>query len=93
MRNHSSIAPGLAKVLDILKDRMPAGDTITPGRLSSTKGRRGQFALSFGAAGAVVGFKLIARVGKTAQEVFICTKMSREDMEGNIAWVVEKVHG
>lgn len=93
VNNHSSIAPGLKEVLERLADRLPDEDTITPGRLAQTKGRRENFTLSFGAAGHVHGFKLIARKGKSAQEVFINSKMPRDKLEKHVEWCVDKVHG
>ena len=93
VHNHSSVAPGLKEVLDRLADRLPDEDTITPGRLAQTKGRRERFTISFGAAGPVHGFKLIARKGKSTQEVFINSKMPRDEMEKHIEWCVDKVHG
>ena len=93
VHNHSSVAPGLKEVLERLADRLPDEDTITPGRLAQTKGRRENFTLSFGAAGPIHGFKLIARKGKSTQEVFINSKMAKEEMEKHIEWCVDKVHG
>lgn len=93
VHNHSSIAPGLKEVLERLADRLPDSDTIIPGRLAKCKGTRQDFALSFGAAGPVHGFKLIARKGKSTQEVFITSKMHKDEMEAHVAWCVEKVHG
>jgi len=55
VHNHSSIAPGLKRVLDRLAERLPDSDTVTPGRLSQTRGRREQFTLSFGATSGVGG--------------------------------------
>ena len=89
VRNHSSFAPGLEPVLKALAARLPDTDTITPGRLAKTGGS----AERFGAAGAVYGFKLIARKGKSSQEVFINTKLSRTEMEALVLGAVEKVHG
>lgn len=93
VHNHSSVAPGLKEVLERLADRLPDEDTISPGRLAQTKGRREKFTLSFGAAGDVHGFKLIARKGKTTQEVFVSSKTPRIEMEKHVEWCVHKVHG
>mmetsp|Transcript_6100 Transcript_6100/g.15934 ORF Transcript_6100/g.15934 Transcript_6100/m.15934 type:complete len:107 (+) Transcript_6100:64-384(+) len=94
VHNHSSIAPGLEPVLKALAARLPATDTIIPGRLAKTNGKREQFTLTFGAAGPLLhGFKLIARKGKSAQEVFINTKMEREEMQAHIDSAVDKAHG
>jgi hypothetical protein len=95
VRNHSSFAPGLEPVLKALAARMPSTDTITPGRLAKTGGRSEHFELSrFGAAGpSLHGFKLLARKGKSSQEVFVNTKLGREEMEAHVAGAIEKVHG
>ena len=39
------------------------------------------------------GFKLIARKGKSSQEVFVNTKMSREELQAHVDFAVDKVHG
>ena len=94
VRNHSSFAPGLEPVLKELAARMPSTDTITPGRLAKTGGRSEHFELRFGAAGpSLHGFKLLARKGKSSQEVFVNTKLGREEMEAHVAGAIEKVHG
>ena len=94
VRNHSSFAPGLEPVLKALAARMPSTDTITPGRLAKTGGRSEHFELRFGAAGpSLHGFKLLARKGKSSQEVFVNTKLGREEMEAHVAGAIEKVHG
>ena len=94
VRNHSSFAPGLEPVLKALAARMPSTDTITPGRLAKTGGRSEHFELRFGAAGPQLhGYKLLARKGKSSQEVFVNTKLGREEMEVHVAGAIEKVHG
>jgi len=94
VRNHSSFAPGLEPVLKELAARMPSTDTITPGRLAKTGGRSEHFELRFGAAGPHLhGYKLLARKGKSSQEVFVNTKLGREEMEAHVAGAIEKVHG
>ena len=94
VRNHSSFAPGFEPVLKALAARMPSTDTITPGRLAKTGGRSEHFELRFGAAGpSLHGFKLLARKGKSSQEVFVNTKLGREEMEAHVAGAIEKVHG
>ena len=94
VRNHSSFAPGLEPVLKALAARMPSTDTITPGRLAKTGGRSEHFELRFGAAGPHLhGYKLLARKGKSSQEVFVNTKLGREEMEAHVAGAIEKVHG
>ena len=94
VRNHSSFAPGLEPVLKALARRLPDTDTITPGRFAKTGGSSQLFELRFGAAGPdLFGYKLIARKGKSSQEVFVNTKLSRGEMEAHVLGAVEKVHG
>ena len=94
VRNHSSFAPGLEPVLKALAARMPSTDTITPGRLAKTGGRSEHFELRFGAAGPHLhGYKLLARKGKSSQEVFVNTKLGRGEMEAHVAGAIEKVQG
>ena len=94
VNNHSSVAPGLAPVLKHLAERLPETDTVTPGRLAKTRGVARDFRVTLGASGPELsGFKLIARKGKSTQEVFVTSKLSREEMEAHVGWCVNKVHG
>jgi hypothetical protein len=57
--------------------------TVTPGVLSRSKGHcpRLQLRISVPIRG---GFKLIARTGKSVQEVFVITDLNQEDLEMTI---------
>jgi len=81
--NHSTHLPGLIARLERLT-AVPGIATITPGALSRTRGHVPQFELriSVPIAG---GYKLIARSGKTVQEVFVVTTLSAADLTAAIA--------
>ena len=95
VNNHSSVAPGLAPVLKTPRGAAP-GDGHGHARAAREDARRGtRFSrVTFGASGPELsGFKLIARKGKSTQEVFVTSKLSREEMEAHVGWCVNKVHG
>lgn len=77
--NHSTHIPGLIRILEALT-KLEGIQTITPGVISRTKGHipRMQLRVSVPIRG---GFKIIARQGKTVQEVFILTTLSQEQLE------------
>lgn len=76
--NHSTHIPGLIPVLERLT-RIQGIQTITPGVIGRVKGHspRMQLRVSVPIRG---GFKLIARQGKTVQEVFILTTLSQDEL-------------
>lgn len=84
--NHSTHIPGLIPILEKLKD-YEGIQTITPAVIGQAKGHspRLQLKISVPILG---GFKVIARQGKTFQEVFILTVLSRESLEQAIAQVL-----
>lgn len=81
--NHSTHIPGLIPVLERLT-KLDGIQTITPGVLGRVKGHapRMQLRVSVPIRG---GFKVIARQGKTVQEVFILTTLSQDKLEDAIA--------
>jgi hypothetical protein len=81
--NHSTHIHGLIPILERLL-AYPGIQTITPGVLSRVKGHspRMQLRVSVPIRG---GFKLLARSGKTVQEVFILTTLSQIELEDAIA--------
>ncbi|HEY9876355.1 MAG TPA: DUF2103 domain-containing protein [Candidatus Obscuribacterales bacterium] len=86
--NHSTHIPGLIPVLDRLTGY--AGiQTITPAVLGRARGHcpRLQLKVSVPILG---GFKLIARTGKSFQEVFILTDLSQEELEDAIAQALKR---
>ncbi|NJL83042.1 MAG: metal-binding protein [Chloroflexaceae bacterium] len=84
--NHSTHIPGLIGLLEKLIARAPV-ETVTPGALSRARGHCPRLTLrvSVPIRG---GYKLIARQGKTVQEVFIVTDLSQEALEAAIAEVL-----
>ena len=78
--NHSTHIPGLIPLLEALLARTPQLQTITPGRLSTVRSHapRLQLKVSVAIRG---GYKLIARKGKSAQEVFILTALEQGRLE------------
>lgn len=81
--NHSTHVPGLIPVLERLT-KLDGIQTITPGVIRRVKGHvpRMQLRVSVPIRG---GFKVIARQGKTVQEVFILTTLDQEQLEAAIA--------
>ncbi len=81
--NHSTHLPGLIPVLEKLVDCDGIG-TVTPGRIKSVKGRCPHMKLrvSVPIRG---GYKIIARQGKTVQEVFVLTALEQKELEKAIA--------
>ncbi|AFY85868.1 DUF2103 domain-containing protein [Chroococcidiopsis thermalis] len=76
--NHSTHISGLIPVLERLT-RIDGIQTITPGVIGRVKGHspKMQLRISVPIRG---GFKLIARQGKTVQEVFILTTLSQDEL-------------
>jgi hypothetical protein len=84
--NHSTHLDGLIPVLEKLT-RYRGIQTITPAVLGRAKSHRPrlQLKVSVPIRG---GFKIIARQGKTFQEVFIITELSKGELERAIAQVL-----
>jgi hypothetical protein len=85
--NHSTHIPGLIAILTQLSE-YEGIQTITPAVLGSTKSNMHilNIKVSVPIRG---GFKLIARKGKTFQEVFLLTTLSKEQLEEAIAKALE----
>lgn len=77
--NHSTHIPGLIPVLERIA-QVDGITTIVPGVIASVKGRSPhlQLRVSVPIKG---GFKVIARRGKTVQEVFVLTHLSQAALE------------
>ena len=84
--NHSTHLSGLIPVLERLVDCEGIG-TVTPGRIKSAKGRCPQMKLRISVP-IKRGYKLIARQGKTVQEVFVLTVLEKSELEQAIALVM-----
>ncbi len=77
--NHSTHIPGLIPLLERLT-KLDGIQTITPGVIARVRGHcpRMQLRVSVPIRG---GFKVIARQGKTVQEVFILTVLRQDELE------------
>ncbi len=80
---HSTYIPGLIPLLEKLAT-VPRIQTITPAVISRARSNAPALRLRVSVA-ILGGFKLIARKGKSAQEVFVVTELSKGDLEKAIA--------
>ncbi len=85
--NHSTHIPGLIPVLERLS-RQIGIQTITPGVIEAVRSHAPKLVLKVSVP-IRGGFKLIARQGKTVQEVFILTGLNQEQLETSIAQVIK----
>ncbi len=85
--NHSTHIHGLIRVLERLT-KLDGIQTITPGVIARARGHcpRMQLRVSVPIRG---GFKVIARQGKTVQEVFILTVLSQNELEAVLNQVLK----
>ncbi len=81
--NHSTHIPGLIPILERLIKCEGIG-TVTPGRIKTARGRSPKMKLTISVP-IRGGYKIIARQGKTVQEVFILSQLKQEDLEIAIA--------
>jgi hypothetical protein len=84
--NHSTHLPGLIPILHKLTDCQGI-TTITPGVISRVRSHAPHLRIKISVP-ICGGFKLIARQGKTAQEVFVVTTLDPEAMTAAIAAVL-----
>ena len=77
--NHSSNIEGLIPILQKLALSNNV-KMITPAVISRVKGRSSKFVIRLSVK-TVNGYKAIARKGKTAQEVFISTDLSKDELK------------
>jgi hypothetical protein len=80
--NHSTHIPGLIPLLEQLCN-VSGIQTITPAVIGSVRSHAPHLRLKISVP-IQGGFKLIARKGKTVQEVFVLTSLSREELEDAI---------
>lgn len=85
--NHSTHIPGLIAFLEKLT-KYPGIQTITPAVIGRAKGHCPKFQLKVSVP-ILGGFKLIARHGKTFQEVFIITTCPKNELEDAIAQLIK----
>ena len=85
--NHSTHLPGLIPILERLLEQ-PGIGTVTPGVIANVRAHSPalRVKVSVPIRG---GFKLIARKGKTVQEVFVLTEFDKVALEEAIAKAVE----
>ena len=76
---HSTYIEGLIPVLQKLAIN-PEIKTITPAIISRVKGRASKLIIRVSIK-TINGYKAIARKGKTAQEVFISTDLSKDELK------------
>ncbi|MCY7324442.1 MAG: DUF2103 domain-containing protein [Phormidesmis sp. CAN_BIN36] len=86
--NHSTHIPGLISRLEKLV-KYDEISTITPGVIASVRSHSPHFKLKVSVP-IRGGYKLIARQGKTVQEVFVLTTLAQDLLEAAIAQVVKK---
>ena len=80
--NHSTHIPGLINILKRLI-KIDGIGTVTPAVISHGRSNSHQFRLKVSVP-IRGGFKLIARKGKTTQEVFVLTHLSKPDLEATL---------
>jgi len=87
--NHSTHLPGLIPILERLV-AYPGIQTVTPGEIARVRGHspRLRIKVSVPIRG---GYKLIARRGKTVQEVFVITERDKADLDRTLAEIVDQV--
>ena len=85
--NHSTHLPGLIPLLEKLIT-FQGIQTVTPGEIKRVRGHcpKLRLRISVPIRG---GYKIIARQGKTVQEVFIITPLSQKDLEAAIAQILK----
>ncbi len=77
--NHSTNLEGVIPLLKKLARHKNIG-TITPACISKVKGRSTNFTIRISVR-TISGFKAIARKGQTAQEIFITTNLSKDELK------------
>ena len=77
--NHSTNIEGLIPILQKLSLNINI-KTITPAVISRVKGKSSKLIIRLSVK-TINGYKAIARKGKTAQEVFISTDLSKDELK------------
>lgn len=81
--NHSTHLPGLIPMLERLA-RHQGISTLTPGVIATVRAHSPELRVKVSVP-IRGGFKLIARKGKTVQEVFVITALAQSQLESAIA--------
>ena len=84
--NHSTNIEGLIPILQKLSLNINI-KTITPAAISRVRGRSSKLVIRLSVK-TINGYKAIARKGKTAQEVFISTDLSKDELKKIIDFIV-----
>ena len=79
---HSTYIDGLIPLLKRLA-QVPGIDTVTPAVICRVKGRSPRLRLRVSAP-ITGGHKLVARLGTSAQEVFVVTPMEKEELQARL---------
>jgi hypothetical protein len=90
--NHSTHLPGLIPLLEKLIAQESCIQTVTPGRLSTARSNAPHLRLKVSVP-IRGGFKLIARKGRSAQEVFIVTGLDQMELESAINRILSSTSG
>ena len=77
--NHSTHIDGLIPILRRLSLNINI-KTVTPAIISRVKGRSSKLIIRLSVK-TISGYKAIARKGKTAQEIFISTDLSKDELK------------
>ena len=77
--NHSTNIEGLIPILQQLAKNTKI-KTVTPAIISSVRGRSAKLIIRLSVK-TISGYKAIARKGKSAQEVFISTDLSKDELK------------
>ena len=77
--NHSTNIEGLIPILQKLASHTNI-KTITPAAISRVRGRSSKLIIRLSVK-TINGYKAIARKGRTAQEVFISTDLSKDELK------------
>lgn len=83
--NHSTHLPGLIPILEKLVN-VPGVQTVTPGAIANVRANSEDLRIKVSVP-IRGGYKLIARKGKTVQEVFVLTSLDKTKLEAAIAQV------
>jgi len=85
--NHSTHLPGLIPILEKLIEQ-PGIGTVTPGVIANVRAHAPHLRIKVSVP-IRGGFKLIARKGKTVQEVFVLTDLAKERLESALEQAIE----
>jgi hypothetical protein len=85
--NHSTHLPGLIPILEQLLNQ-PGIGTVTPGVIANVRAHSPELRVKVSVP-IRGGFKLIARRGKTVQEVFVLTELDKAGLEAAVAKAIE----